>query len=97
MGESEEQAPAPIPDKPLLLKDQLAVVVRAIANIPSSVNIEVRLSAMKLYKEFLQVQMKYGILGKGAEGKKAFGEIIKKGMADTILERYFREQREKKA
>lgn len=94
MGESEGKAP--IPDRPLLLKDQLAVVVRAIANVPSSVNIEIRLSAMKLFKEYLQVQMKYGVFGKGTEGKKVFAEIVKKGMADTILERYFREQREKK-
>ena len=75
------------------LPDQLAVVVRAVANIPSSVNIEIRMSAQKLIKEWLQVNLKYGVFGKGDEAKKVYAEIIRKGMADTVLEKYFRDQR----
>ena len=93
MGESEAKPPA---QQPMLLKDQFSVVVRAIANIPSSVHIEVRLSALKLYREWLEVQAQSGVFGEAANGKKLVAEIIKKGMADTILEQYFGEGREKK-
>lgn len=81
-----------MPDE-MSVPEQLAVVVRAVANIPSSVNIEIRLSAQKLIKEWLQVNLKYGVFGRGDAAKKVYAEIIRKGMADTVLEKYFRDQR----
>ena len=78
---------------PQSLIDQFAAVVRAVSNIPTSVPIEMRFWALKLVKDALMDEMRVGTFGSGETAKKVFSQIMKRGLAETLMEREFHDNR----